>query len=38
MHDDEREKIRIAGHERARRDHTWQKRLDGVFRHVGLMR
>jgi spore maturation protein CgeB len=27
QHEDAREKIRQAGHERARRDHTWQKRL-----------
>ncbi len=26
-----REKIRSAGQARARRDHTWQKRLTGAF-------
>lgn len=30
-HDDAREKIRRAGYERARRDHTWQKRLAGAL-------
>jgi spore maturation protein CgeB len=30
-HDAAREKIRIAGFERAHRDHTWQKRLIDVF-------
>jgi spore maturation protein CgeB len=35
-HDDERERIRAAGHERALRDHTWQKRFADVFEAVGL--
>jgi hypothetical protein len=30
-HEDERERIRRAGHERARRDHTWQRRFEGLF-------
>jgi len=30
-HDDERERIRLAGLERARRDHTWEKRFEGFF-------
>lgn len=30
-HDEERERIRRAGHERARRDHTWTKRFEGLF-------
>jgi spore maturation protein CgeB len=32
----ERERIRVAGHARALRDHTWQRRLRDVFRTVGL--
>jgi spore maturation protein CgeB len=35
-HADERERIRVAGHERALRDHTWQRRLTEAFREVGL--
>ena len=35
-HDDEREAIRVAGHERALRDHTWQKRLTDAFAEMGL--
>jgi hypothetical protein len=35
-HDDERERIRVAGHQRALRDHTWQRRFQDVFRTVGL--
>jgi spore maturation protein CgeB len=30
-HDEERERIRRAGHERARRDHTWERRFEGLF-------
>ena len=30
-HETERERIRRAGHERAKRDHTWQRRFDGLF-------
>ena len=32
----EREKIRRAGYERCRRDHTWQKRFEAAFHHMGL--
>lgn len=35
-HDDERERIRQAGHERCLRDHSWQKRLTDAFRMMGL--
>ena len=35
-HDDEREQIRVAGHARALRDHTWQRRFRDVFREAGL--
>jgi spore maturation protein CgeB len=35
-HPDEREAIRVAGHERALREHTWQKRLSDVFAAAGL--
>jgi hypothetical protein len=35
-HPDEREAIRVAGHERALRDHTWQKRLRSAFAAAGL--
>ena len=35
-HDEERERIRIAGLERSRRDHTWQKRLEVAFKEMGL--
>lgn len=37
-HDDEREAIRRAGHERCLRDHSWQKRLSDSFRTMGLTR
>ena len=40
-HDDERERIRRAGHDRARRDHTWQRRFEDLFaalRHEGVLR
>ena len=30
-HDAERESIRRAGYERARRDHTWSRRFEGLF-------
>jgi spore maturation protein CgeB len=30
-HDEERERIRKAGHERARRDHTWERRFTDLF-------
>ena len=35
-HDEERERIRAAGHARALRDHTWQRRFTDVFRTAGL--
>jgi spore maturation protein CgeB len=35
-HDDEREKIRRAGYERCRRDHTWHKRFAEAFKAIGL--
>lgn len=35
-HEEEREAIRRAGHERALRDHTWQKRLTDAFAKMGL--
>jgi spore maturation protein CgeB len=35
-HEDEREQIRLAGHERALRDHTWQRRFTDVFGRLGL--
>jgi spore maturation protein CgeB len=35
-HPDEREAIRLAGLERARRDHTWQKRFSDLFADLGL--
>jgi spore maturation protein CgeB len=35
-HDEERERIRVAGHTRAQRDHTWQRRFRDVFRTAGL--
>jgi len=33
-HDDERERIRRAGHERARRDHTWERRYETLFEEL----
>lgn len=36
MHDAEREHIRQAGLERARRDHTWHKRFQDSFARMGL--
>lgn len=35
-HDAEREAIRLAGHERCLRDHTWQRRFEAAFREMGL--
>ncbi len=32
----EAEAIRWAGYERARRDHTWAKRFQQLFRHMGI--
>lgn len=37
-HPEEREAIRLAGHRRALRDHTWQKRLADAFAEAGLRR
>ncbi|HYL41195.1 MAG TPA: glycosyltransferase, partial [Candidatus Binatus sp.] len=36
-HPAEREAIRLAGHRRAVRDHSWQRRLTTVFESVGLV-
>ena len=35
-HEDERDRIRQAGMQRARSEHTWHKRFEMVFRHIGL--
>ncbi len=35
-HPEQMERIRIAGHERALRDHTWQQRLRDAFCEMGL--
>jgi len=35
-HDEERERIRQAGHERCLQDHTWQKRFRMAFREMSL--
>jgi spore maturation protein CgeB len=40
-HEDERDRIRRAGHARARRDHTWTRRFEDLFgelRRRGLVR
>jgi len=34
-HDKEREDIRLAGHQRALKDHSWQKRLKDAFQIMG---
>ncbi len=36
-HDSEREEIRQAGYQRAKNDHSWQKRFTDVFKQVGLV-
>jgi spore maturation protein CgeB len=36
-HEDERELIRLAGHQRCLRDHSWQKRLSDAFRSMGFV-
>lgn len=36
QHDEERERIRQAGHSRCRRDHTWHKRFQTAFQQMGL--
>ena len=33
-HPAEREKVRLAGYQRARRDHTWQKRFGDLFAQI----
>lgn len=35
-HDDQRERIRKAGHERCLRDHSWHKRFQMAFKEMGL--
>jgi spore maturation protein CgeB len=35
-HASERERIRVAGMERARRDHTWESRFRRVFAEIGV--
>ena len=35
-HEDEREQIRQAGHQRARRDHSWHKRFLDCFAEMGI--
>ena len=35
-HDSEREAIRLAGHKRCLRDHTWRRRFEKVFAEIGL--
>lgn len=35
-HDDERERIRSAGHQRCLRDHTWHRRFETIFAQIGL--
>jgi spore maturation protein CgeB len=40
-HDEAREKVRHAGHVRARRDHTWERRFESLFaelRRRGLLK
>lgn len=33
-HPEQAERVRRAGHERARRDHTWRRRFDQIFREI----
>jgi spore maturation protein CgeB len=35
-HDSERERIRRAGHERCKRDHSWQRRFERAFAEMAL--
>jgi len=35
-HESERKEIAAAGHRRAQRDHTWEKRFAGLFDRLGL--
>jgi spore maturation protein CgeB len=37
-HEDEREAVRVAGYQRALRDHTFEKRLRDILREVGISR
>ena len=36
-HDEERQRIQKAGHERCLRDHTWHNRFNAAFREMGLI-
>jgi spore maturation protein CgeB len=36
-HPDAAEKLREAGYRRARRDHTWERRFEELFRKIGLL-
>jgi spore maturation protein CgeB len=38
IHDVERERISLAGYQRAVNEHSWQKRFEHVFRKIGLTR
>jgi spore maturation protein CgeB len=35
-HPAQAEKLRAAGYKRARRDHTWERRFQQLFREIGL--
>ena len=35
-HEDEAEEVREAGYQRARRDHTWTKRFEKIFKEMGI--
>ena len=37
-HPSQAESLRAAGFERARRDHTWQRRFEQLFREIGLQK
>jgi spore maturation protein CgeB len=36
VHEEEREKIRKAGHQRAVQEHSWQRRFQQVFKQIGI--
>jgi spore maturation protein CgeB len=36
-HPEEAERIRKAGFERARFEHTWEMRFEKVFKHLGVL-
>lgn len=36
-HEDERERIRLAGMQRVRQEHTWHKRFEMIFQQMGLI-